>query len=243
MSYLLLVLTIMLCEYVVASHALAFTARGTLSRNLCIFCLFALAAPEISYLFYLPGPELVRGVIAFSCIIKLLHFVGLFLILQVEVHQLMPQASSSYLSRYKAALNCVTSLRGIGTPWETRTWPPDQEPSKYQFIAKHILVLGWQYLTLDLLNFGAVRYFHHNRPDDLAVGAEFIGPRSTKGQLIGRLPLFLILGINLRLLFAMVYGGLSTVCVLVNLGSPKDWPPLFGSLRILQMFTIRGFWG
>ncbi|KAJ5612755.1 hypothetical protein N7510_005949 [Penicillium lagena] len=233
---------IVFCEYLVSSTALAFTTRESSSRQLSILCLFVLAILEIRLLSFLPGPELLRGVIAFSCIVKLLHFISLFLILRLEIHQLIDTASGSSFTRLCAGLNCVTSTRGIGTPWEVKTWPHCREPPKGQYIAKTIIVLGWQYLALDLLNFGALKYFHRNWPDALAAGAEYLGPGSTKEQLMARIPLSCILVANLRLLFALIYGGLATVSVLLELTSPKDWPPLFGSMRHLQLFSIRIFW-
>lgn len=233
---------LVLCEYLVSSTALAFTVRKSILRRLCTLCLIVLAILEIRLLPLLPGPELLRGVFAFSCIVKLLHFFSLFSILQVEIHQLINTPFGSSFARFCAGLNCVTSYRGIGTPWEIKTWSDCREPSKGRYITKNVIVLGWQYLVLDVLNFGALRYFHLNWPDALAAGAEFLSAGSTKEQLMARLPLSFILAANLRLLFGMVYGVLATISVLLEFTSPKDWPPLFGSMRHLQMFSIRSFW-
>ncbi|KAJ6040800.1 hypothetical protein N7444_009705 [Penicillium canescens] len=243
MSCLWMLAAVLLSQYLVSSISLAFTARESISRQLCIFFLHVLAVLEIHCLSFLPGSELLRGVFAFFCIVKLLHFISLFLVLQVEIHQLVQTASSSFFTRLCAGLNCVSSTRGIGTPWEVKTWPRRREPPKGQYIAKAIVVLSWQYLALDLLNFGALKYFHRNWPNTLAAGAEFLSPGSTKEQLMARIPLSCILVANLRLLFAMIYGLLATISVLLNLNSPKDWPPLFGSMRHLRTFSIRRFWG
>ncbi|KAJ5541534.1 hypothetical protein N7494_006610 [Penicillium frequentans] len=233
--------TLMLCEYLVSSAALAFTTKGSNLRQLCILCLVILAIPEIRLLSFLPGPELLRGVFAFSCIVKLLHFISLFLILQVEIHQLIDPAGS-YFARFCAGLNCVTSPRGIRTPWEVKTWPECRQLPKHRYIAKNVMVLGWQYLLLDVLNFGVLKYFHFHWPGALATGAEFASASSTREQLMTRLPLSMILAVNLRLLFAMVYGVLATISVLLGFTSQKDWPPLFGSMRHLQRFSVRSFW-
>ncbi|CAG8896927.1 unnamed protein product [Penicillium egyptiacum] len=243
MECLWILATILFFQYLVSSISLACTARKSTSRKLCILSLLILAVFEIHCLSFLPGPELQRAVIAFSCIVKLLHFISIFLILQVEIHQLVQTVSGSFLTSLRAGLNCVTSTRGIGTPWEVISWPHCREPTKGQYIANAIIVLSWQYLALDFLNFGALKYFHHNWPDTLAAGAEFLNPKSTKEQLMARIPLSCILVANLRLLFAMIYGVLATVSVLLNFNSPKDWPPLFGSMRHLRTFSIRSFWG
>lgn len=243
MSCLWMLAAVLLSQYLISSISLAFTARESTSRQLSILLLLVLAILEIHCLSFLPGPELLRGVFAFFCIVKLLHFICLFLVLQVEIHQLVQTTSSSFFTRFCAGLNCVSSTRGIGTPWEVKTWSRSQEPPKGQYIAKAIIVLSWQYLALDLLNFGAVKYFHRNWPNTLAAGAEFLSPGSTKEQLMARIPLSCILVANLRLLFAMIYGILATISVMLNFSSPKDWPPLFGSMRHLRTFSIRRFWG
>ncbi|KAJ6011367.1 hypothetical protein N7451_002779 [Penicillium sp. IBT 35674x] len=233
--------TLMLCEYLVSSAALAFTTKKSNLRRLCILCLVLLAIPEIRLLSFLPGPELLRGVFAFSCIVKLLHFISLFLILKVEIHQLIDPASS-YFARFCAGLNCVTSPRGIKTLWEVKTWPECRELPKHRYIAKNVIVLAWQYLLLDVVNFGVLKQFHLHWPGALAAGAEFVSAGSTKEQLMARLPLSFILVVNLRLLFTMVYGVLATLSVLLGFTSQKDWPPLFGSMRHLERFSIRSFW-
>ncbi|KAF9890732.1 hypothetical protein FE257_005598 [Aspergillus nanangensis] len=246
MSCLSMLATVILCEYLVSSAALAWTPRQSTWRQVSIVSLILLAIPEIRLLSFLPGPELLRGVVAFSCLIKLVHFSSLFLVLQVEIHQLVAHpASASSLTRLGAALNCVTSTRGIGTPWEVKKTGPSCRESSHKtppYLVKSLLALVWQYMAIDLLSFGAVKYVHREWPGALATGAEFLGPGSTREQLLARIPLCCILVANLRLLFAMVYGALATISVLLGLTAPQDWPPLFGSVRHLQTFCIRSFW-
>ncbi|KAL4944605.1 membrane bound O-acyl transferase family-domain-containing protein [Aspergillus oleicola] len=250
MSPVGMLVAIMLCEYLISSTALAFTTRRSRARKLCLLMLLATASIEIRLLSFLAGPELLRGVFAFSCLVKLLHFISIFHILQVEIHQILnPVTSTSRIACLRAALNCVTSTRGIGTPWEVKkrgSSPQSQRQrlKKGHYITRSLAILLWHYMALDLLNFGALRYFHREWPHVLVDGAEFLTPGSvTRVELLARLPLSFILAANLRLLFAAIYGFLSVLCVTVQLSSPTDWPPLFGTLRDLQTFSIRGFWG
>ncbi|KAJ5091013.1 hypothetical protein N7532_009697 [Penicillium argentinense] len=195
------------------------------------------------------GPELLRGVFAFSCFIKTLHFVSLFLILHVEISQLLPQTRKPS-ARFLAALNCVTSTRGIGTPWEVKTWtyrdhasPPNQPPkTKWAYITRTLLTLIWQYTALDLLNFGTVLYFQREWPGALAAGAELFGPASSKGQLITRLPLSCLLLVNLRLLFSMICTVIALLSIALFWGSPEYGPPLFGRMKDLRHFRVRDCW-
>ncbi|KAL2815871.1 hypothetical protein BDW59DRAFT_166605 [Aspergillus cavernicola] len=209
-------------EYSISSIALAFTSSESNLRKLCLLCLLLLGVFEIRLLSSLPGPELLRGVFAFSCFVKLLHFISLFLLLRVEINQLVPPAGDSHATRLRAALNCLTSTRGIGTPWEVKTWSRRAGPPKGQYVARTLTVLVWQYMALDLLNFGAVRYFHREWPGILDVGAEFLSSGLSKEQLIVRLPLSCLLVANLRLLFAAIYGVLALISVVLNLSSSKD---------------------
>ncbi|KAL4984138.1 membrane bound O-acyl transferase family-domain-containing protein [Aspergillus falconensis] len=229
-------------EYFISSIALAFTAPESNLRKVCLLCLLTLTFIEIRLLSFLSGPELLRGVLAFSCFVKLLHFIGLFLILPVEMDQLAPQPSDSPLARFGAAFNCVTGTRGIRTPWEVKPRRSCAALPRGHYTAKCLLVLVWRYMALDLLNFGGVRYFQREWPGALAAGTEFLGPGSTKEQLIARFPLSCLLVANLRLLFAAIYEVVSLVFVLLNVSSPRDWPPLFGSVGELQEFRIRDFW-
>ncbi|KAJ5921062.1 hypothetical protein N7466_009388 [Penicillium verhagenii] len=186
MGCVLMLGAIMLFEYLISATALAFTTSKSNSRNFLLFCILGLAGFEVRLLSFLPEPELLRGVIAFSCIIKLLHFVSLFLVLRVEINQLVEEVkSSSSFSRFCAGLNCVTSTRGIGTPWEVKNVSNSDEPTngKAAFIVKAAITLAWQYLVLDLLNFGALKYFHRNWPDALAEGTEFLNSGSTSALL------------------------------------------------------------
>jgi hypothetical protein len=239
----------MATEYLVASVTLAFTAKESSVRKLCLFSLFSLAALETRLLSFLSGPELLRGVFAFSCFIKTLHFVSLFLILRVEISELLPQTRKPS-ARFLAALNCVTSTRGIGTPWEVKTWaycddasPSNQPPeTKGTYIARTVLTIIWQFTALDLLNFGAVRYFQRECPGALSAGAEFLGPASSKQQLIARLPLSCLLLVNLRLLFSMIYKVIALVSIAFFSGSADSWPPLFGRVWDLRHFRVRDCW-
>ncbi|KAL2831309.1 membrane bound O-acyl transferase family-domain-containing protein [Aspergillus pseudoustus] len=249
-----LLVAIMLIEYLVSSTALAFTTRQSIKRQLCLLLLISLAFGEIRLLFSLSGPQLLRGVFAFSCLVKLLHFTSLFLIQQVEIQQILnPQTSKSCATRLRTAFNFLTSTRGIGTSWEVKSRRQVQHssharlPTKRRYISSTILVLFWQYLALDLLGFGGLRYFHREWPDALAVGTEFpfLQGSVTKEQLLARIPLSCILVANLRLLFAMIYGLLSVVCVGLQLSSPADWTPVFGTVQgwARDGYSIRSFWG
>jgi hypothetical protein len=239
----------MAAEYLVASLTLAFTTKEASVRKLALLSLLTLVVLETRLLSFLSGPELLRGCFAFSCFVKTLHLVSLFLILRVEISQLLPQTRKPS-ARFLAALNCVLSTRGIGTPWEVKTWthrdhasPANQHAkTKGVYITRTLFTLIWQYIALDLLNFGAVRYFQQEWPDALAAGAEFLGPASSKEQLIARLPLSCLLIVNLRLLFSMIYKVISLVSIAFFSGSPESWPPLFGRVWDLRHFRVRNFW-
>ncbi|KAJ0415691.1 membrane bound O-acyl transferase family-domain-containing protein [Aspergillus carlsbadensis] len=241
----------MAAEYVVASVTLAFTAAESSLRKVCFVFLLGLAVVETRLLPFLSGPEQLRGVFAFSCFVKSLHFVSLFFILRVEIAQLLPQ-NATPSARFLAALNCVTSTRGIGTPWEVkprtqrgrdRDQPPKSKPkSRTQYIAKTLLTLIWQYVALDLLNFGAVRYFQREWPGALSASAEFLGPASSKEQLLARLPLSCLLLVNLRLLFSMIHRVIAVVVVGLFAGDPEKWPPLFGRVWDLRYCRVRDCW-
>lgn len=249
MSYLPKLVAIMATEYLVASVTLAFTAKESRVRILCLLFLFSLATVETRLLSFLSGPELLRGVFAFSCLIKTLHFVSLFLILRVDISELLSKTNKPSACFF-AALNCVTSTRGIGTPWEVKTpihqnhAPPSNHPreTKGIYIAKTVLTFTWQFTALDLLNFGAVRFFQREWPVALSAGAEFLGPGSTKEQLMARLPLSFLLLINLRLLFSMIYKINLLVSIVFFSGTADSWPPLFGRLWVLRRFRIRDCW-
>ncbi|KAL4899813.1 hypothetical protein BDW74DRAFT_183300 [Aspergillus multicolor] len=249
MSCLLKLAATMVAEYLVASIALAFTAKESILRTLCLLSLLALAVLETRLLSFLAGPEMLRGVFAFSCFVKTLHFVSLFLILRVEITELLPQTGKPS-ARFLPALNCVTSTRGIGTPWEVknrthrdRASPANPPPTtKRAYIARTIVTIVWQYAALDLVNFGVVRYFQREWPSALAAGAEFLGPSSTKEQLIARLPLSFLLLLNLRILFSMVYKVISLVPIAFFSRSPEAWPPLFGRVPDLGRFRVRDCW-
>ncbi|KAL2793375.1 hypothetical protein BJX66DRAFT_338835 [Aspergillus keveii] len=238
----------MAAEYAVASVTLAFTTAESNMRKSCLIFLLALAVVETRLLSSLSGPELLRGVFAFSCFVKTLHFVNLFLILRVEITQILPQTGTPS-ARLLAALNCVTSTRGIGTPWEVKPWthrdrsqPPAPKTTRRTYITRTLLTLIWQYAALDLLNFGAVRYFQREWPGALSEGAEFLGPASSKEQLLARLPLSCLLLVNLRLLFSIIYKIIALVVIGLFGGDPKNWPPLFGRVWDLRRFRVRDCW-
>jgi hypothetical protein len=243
----------MAAEYIVASATLAFTAAESSLRKLCLVLLLALAILETRLLSFLSGPELLRGVFAFACFVKTLHLVSLFLILRVEITQLLAQPAKQSAC-FLAALNCVTGTRGIGTPWEVKPWthrdrasPPTQtQPpntkTRTKYITKTLLTLFWQYAALDLLNFGAVRYFQREWPGALSDGAEFLGPSSTREQLLARLPLSCLLLVNLRLLFSIIYKVIALVVIGIFGGDPENWPPLFGRVWDLRRFRVRDCW-
>ncbi|KAL3485493.1 membrane bound O-acyl transferase family-domain-containing protein [Aspergillus germanicus] len=237
----------MAAEYAVASVTVAFTLAESNVRKLGLVFLLALAVVEARLLSFLSGPELLRGVFAFSCFVKTLHFVSLFLILRVEITQLLPQKATPS-ERLLAALNCVTSTRGIGTPWEVKPWThrdrsqPPKPRTRTQYITRTLLNLIWQYVTLDLLNFGAVRYFQREWPGALAAGAEFLGPSSSKEQLLARLPLSCLLLVNLRLLFSIIYKVIALVVIGLFGGDLESWPPLFGRVWDLRRFKVRDCW-
>ncbi|CEJ62383.1 hypothetical protein PMG11_10884 [Penicillium brasilianum] len=239
----------MAAEYLVASLTLAFTTKKSSSRQLGLLSLSALVVLETVLLSAWSGLELLRGVVAFFCFVKTLHLVSLFLILRVEISQLLPQTRKPS-PRFLAALNCVTGTRGIGTPWEVKTWthrdhasPPNRTPkTKGAYIARTLLSLIWQFIVLDLLNFGAVRYFQREWPGALAADAEFLGPASSKEQLIARFPLALLLLVNLRMLISIIYKVVALVSIVFFSGCPQSWPPLFGRVWDLRYFRVRDCW-
>ncbi|KAF3384735.1 Acetyltransferase pyr8 [Penicillium rolfsii] len=243
--------SLMAAEYGVASVTLAFTLTDSSLRKSCMILLAALAGVETRMLSFLTGPELLRGVFALSCFVKTLHFVSLFLLLRVEITQLLPQQATPS-ERRVAALNCVTSTRGIGTPWEVKPWthrdrasPPIKTPkqqTRAQYITRTLLTLIWQYAALDLLNFGTVRYFQRECTGALSEGAEFLDPASSTEPLLARLPLSCLLLVSLRLLFSIIYKIIALVAVAVLRGQPENWPPLFGRESDLRHCRARDCW-
>jgi hypothetical protein len=132
-------------------------------------------------------------------------------------------------------------------PWTHRdraspSTKTQKQQTRAQYLTKTLLTLLWQYAALDLLNFGAVRYFQREWPGALAAGAEFLGPASSKEQLLARLPFSCLLLVNLRLLFSIIYKVIALVVIGLFGGDPENWPPLFGRVWDLRRFRVRDCW-
>ncbi|KAI5305809.1 hypothetical protein KEM56_003276 [Ascosphaera pollenicola] len=116
-------------------------------------------------------------------------------------------------------------------------WP--NVPSKLQFLTFRCVRMALLYIAFDLVN-------------NLAAGDKEVDmdpwcfPQLWKNSFpledsIGAVACALMYLLNGYLILNIQYDAISVVAVATNIDTPKDWPPLFGSIS--QSYTMRRFWG
>ena len=243
------VLTIV--QFGVSAYAIASTVRGSYLRSAMISCLIMLCCIDLVTKSQLEANLHLKCVVRFFTLIKFLHFIALFGVLDVDMNDVQdpgPNISNSIVPRrFHTALRLVTSTRCIGTKWEITGLLPASNifilggsNQRGRFLIRQVSIIAWQYLAIDLL-YILWRDMQRTSSHLYNPGTDFLGAGTTAAQAITRVVLITIFAPLIIIYMDVLHRVLSVVGVSTGMTQWEDWPPIFGNLQ--NAYTVQKFWG
>ncbi|KAI1144993.1 putative toxin biosynthesis protein [Nemania diffusa] len=139
------------------------------------------------------------------------------------------------------ATTLLVNQRGIGWNHQVKNVPRSGTTDKFQFLRNRLFQFVKSFVLADLCFHLGIRFFYTN-PDTGGVGdvnSRFITLKyACPGWSFSTLFVF---AATPYFALSAQYALLSVVCVVLGLGTPEDWPPMFNPIS--QATTIRSFWG
>lgn len=164
--------------------------------------------------------------------IQLLSASDLMLALRVDSSKLPPSQASTH------AAGILWNMRRIGTRWQVKTATSTSHQSRADFVFRRVATTLGAYLVVEFL-------VSMPPPDpslvQISKATLFLLHELHAGDVIFRVSMTIGFWISVGVLVLCMNNLGAIFAVLLNISSPEDSLPVFGSF--LDAFTVRRFWG